>query len=158
EESDAAFRLRTEERFSVVLGNPPFSGRPANTGDWIQDLLRGYVLENGSEEQGYYTVDGSPLGERNAKWLQDDYVKFLRFAQWQIDRNGWGIVGFIVNHNCLEAPTFRGLRRSLLGTFDQVFVLDLHGNHRRRETGPEGKRDENVFAGVAQGVAVLLLV
>jgi len=98
------------------------------------------------------------LGETNMKWLQDDYVKFLRLAQWMIDRNGEGVVGFVVNHNCLEAPTFRGLRRSLLRTFDQIFALDLHGNQRRRETGPGGERDENLFSGVAQGIAVLLLV
>ncbi|MFL6264363.1 MAG: type ISP restriction/modification enzyme [Thermoanaerobaculia bacterium] len=158
EEADAAFRLRTGESFSVVLGNPPFRGRSANTGSWIQDLLRGYVLADGRQDQGYFTLDGHTLGERNLKWLQDDYVKFLRLAQWLIDRNGRGVVGFVVNHNCLEAPTFRGLRRSLLGTFDQIYALDLHGNQRRRETGPEGQRDENVFEGIAQGVAVLFLV
>ena len=157
-EADAAFRLHTGESFSVVLGNPPFRGRSANTGGWIQDLLRGYVLEDGREDRGYFTLDGHPLGERNLKWLQDDYVKFLRLAQWLIDRNGWGVVGFVLNHNCLEAPTFRGLRSSLLGTFDQIYALDLHGNRRRRETGPGGQRDENVFEGIAQGVAVLFLV
>jgi predicted helicase len=157
-EADAASRLRIEESFSVVLGNPPFRGRSANTGGWIQDLLRGYMLGDGREDRGYFTLDGHSLGERNLKWLQDDYVKFLRLAQWLIDRNGQGVVGFVVNHNCLEAPTFRGLRCSLLGTFDQIYALDLHGNRRRRETGPEGQRDENVFEGVAQGVAVLLLV
>lgn len=157
-EAASSFRLRTEEHFSVILGNPPFRGRSVNTGSWIQDLLRGYVLEDGRKDRGYFTLDGRPLGERTVKWLQDDYVKFLRFAQWLIDRNGWGVVGFVVNHNCLEAPTFRGLRRSLLGTFDQIFALDLHGNQRRRETGPGGQRDENVFEGVAQGVAVLFLV
>jgi predicted helicase len=157
-EAFAVSRLRTEENFSVVLGNPPFRGRSANKGAWIQDLLRGYVLEGGREDRGYFTLDGRPLGERNLKWLQDDCVKFLRLAQWLIDRNGQGVVGFVVNHNCLEAPTFRGLRRSLLGTFDQIYALDLHGNQRRRETGPEGQRDENVFEGIAQGVAVLFLV
>lgn len=158
EEAFAASRLRDEESFSVVLGNPPFRGRSANRGGWIQDLLRGYVLEDGREDRGYFTLDGRPLGERNLKWLQDDYVKFLRLAQWLIDRNGQGVVGFVVNHNCLEAPTFRGLRGSLLATFDRIYALDLHGNQRRRETGPEGQRDENVFEGVAQGVAVLFLV
>jgi predicted helicase len=157
-EAGSSFRLRTEERFSVILGNPPFRGRSVNTGEWIQELLRGYLLDDGREDQGYFTLDGRPLGERTVKWLQDDYVKFLRLAQWLIDRNGWGVVGFVVNHNCLEAPTFRGLRRSLLDTFDQIFALDLHGNQRRRETGPSGQRDENVFQGVAQGIAVLFLV
>jgi hypothetical protein len=157
-EAEAADRLRLEAPISVVVGNPPFRGRSANTGSWIKGLLHGYELEGGRADEGYFALDGRPLGERNVKWLQDDYVKFLRLAQWIIDRNGEGIVGFVVNHNCLEAPTFRGLRRSLLRTFDQVFALDLHGNQRRREAGPAGQRDENVFEGVAQGIAVLLLV
>jgi predicted helicase len=157
-EAESADRLRLEAPFSVVLGNPPFRGRSANQGSWIRGLLRGYELEGGRTDEGYFALDGRPLGERNVKWLQDDYVKFLRLAQWIVDRNGEGIVGFVVNHNCLEAPTFRGLRRSLLRTFDQVFALDLHGNRRRRETGPAGQPDENIFEGVAQGIAVLLLV
>lgn len=151
-------RLRSEERISVVLGNPPFSGRSANQGSWITELLRGYTLPDGRTGEGYFTLDGLPLGERNVKWLQDDYVKFLRLAQWMVDRNGRGVVAFVVNHNCLEAPTFRGLRRSLLHTFDQIFALDLHGNQRRREQGLDGRRDENVFEGVAQGIGVLFLV
>jgi hypothetical protein len=157
-EAEAADRLRTEAPLSVVLGNPPFRGRSVNTGRWITDLLQGYELEDGRTDEGYFKLDGQPLGERNVKWLRDDYVKFLRLAQWIIDRNGRGVVGFVVNHNGLEAPTFRGLRCSLLRTFDQIYALDLHGNQRRRETGPAGLRDENVFAGVAQGIAVLLLV
>jgi predicted helicase len=158
EEAQLANRVRADSSISAVLGNPPFSGRSANTGGWIRDLLRGYVLPDGRIDEGYFTVDGRPMGERNCKWLQDDYVKFLRLAQWMIDRNGEGVVGFVVNHNCLEAPTFSGLRQSLLRTFDQVYALDLHGNQRRREAGPGGERDENVFAGVSQGIAVLLLV
>lgn len=157
-EAQAVHRLRSETPFNVVLGNPPFNGRSANRGSWIGDLLRGYTLPDGRTDEGYFNLDGRSLGERNVKWLQDDYVKFLRLAQWMIDRNGSGIVAFIVNHNCLEAPTFRGLRQSLLRTFNQIFALDLHGNQRRREKGPDGQRDENVFEGVAQGIAVLFLV
>ncbi len=158
EEAQGAHRVRADSALSVVLGNPPFSGRSANTGSWIRDLLRGYILPDGRRDEGYFSMGGRPLGERNVKWLQDDYVKFLRLAQWMIDRNGEGVVGFVVNHNCLEAPTFRGLRQSLLRTFDQIYALDLHGNQRKREVGPAGERDENVFAGVAQGIAVLFLV
>jgi predicted helicase len=150
-------RLR-EERFAVILGNPPFRGHSANPGVWIADLLRGYALPDGRTERGYFQVDGRPLGERNLKWLQDDYVKFLRLGQCMIDRAGQGIVAFVLNHNCLDAPTFRGIRRSLLGSFDQIFALNLHGNQRRRERGVAGERDENVFQGVAQGIAVLFLV
>lgn len=144
------------EPANVVIGNPPWRGDSANRGAWIADLLRGYPLPGGGEDEGYFRVDGGPLGERNPKWLSDDYVKFLRLAQWQIDQSGAGVVGFVLNHSFLDALTFRGLRRSLLRTFQEIYVLDLHGNARRR--GSEGDRDESVFAGVAQGAAILLLV
>jgi predicted helicase len=144
--------------FNVVLGNPPWRGHSANQGAWIEGLLHGYERPDGTWDEGYFRIDGRPLGERNSKWLHDDYVKFLRLAQWRIDQTGEGIAAFVVNHNCLEAPTFRGLRRSLLGTFDEIHVLDLHGNRRRRERAPDGRADENVFTGVAQGAALLILV
>jgi len=137
--------------FNVILGNPPWRGRSSNKGAWINALLHGYRLPDGREDEGCFRVDGARLGERNPKWLHDDYVKFLRLAQWLIDRNGAGIVAFVLNHNFLDAPTFAGLRRSLLRTFHEIYVLDLHGSARRRERG-------NVFSGVAQGAAVLLLV
>lgn len=144
EQAARAGRIKSAEPVKVMLGNPPYNGRPAREGAWIRDLLR-----------DYFQVDGKPLAERNPKWLRDDYVKFLRLAQWVVDRQGAGIVAFVVNHNCLEAPTFRGLRRSLLRTFDRIYALDLHGNARKQA---EDRGDENVFEGVAQGVAVLLLV
>jgi predicted helicase len=142
----------------VLIGNPPWSGHSANQGSWITSLLRGYSFADGREEEGYFRVDGEPLGERNPKWLSDDYVKFLRLAQWRIDQSGEGIVAFVVNHNGLDALTFRGFRRSLMGTFEEIFALDLHGNQRKRERSPGDGPDENVFSGVAQGAAILLLV
>jgi hypothetical protein len=116
--------------FNVVLGNPPWRGQSANRGAWIEALLHGYAWPDGTWDEGYFRVDGRPLG----------------------------IVALVVNHNCLEAPTFRGLRRSLLRSFDEIYVLDLHGDRRRRERTPDGQADENVFDGVAQGAALLLLV
>lgn len=95
EQAAKASRVKAEEPVAVVLGNPPYNGRPAKEEVWIADLLR-----------DYFQVDGKPLKERNPKWLRDDYVKFLRFAQWVIERQGEGIVAFVVNHNCLDAPTF----------------------------------------------------
>ena len=157
-EAAKAARVRAGEPMTVILGNPPFNGRPASTSGWITELLRGYTLPGGRADMGYFSQGGRPLGERNLKWLHDDYVKFLRLAQWMIDRAGEGIVAFVVNHNALEAPTFRGLRHSLLNTFERIYALDLHGNRRRKESGPSGERDENVFEGVAQGIAVLVLV
>jgi len=102
-------------------------------------------------------VDGQPLGEKNPKWLQDDYVKFLRFAQWKIHRAGRGIVAMITNHGYLDNPTFRGMRQSLLKTFDEIYILDLHGNSLKGETAPDGGPDENVFD-IRQGVAIAIFV
>ena len=136
--------------YTVVLGNPPYAGHSANNGKWIRDLLR----SGGS--QSYFEVDGAPLKERNSKWLNDDYVKFLRFAQWTIDRSGHGVIGFITNHSYLDNPTFRGMRESLIDSFPRMFLLDLHGNAKKKERAPDGGKDENVFD-IQQGVAVGLL-
>ncbi|HSS51505.1 MAG TPA: DNA methyltransferase, partial [Thermoanaerobaculia bacterium] len=152
------FEPSEERTVPMLLGNPPWCGHSVNQGRWITSLLRGYPLPDGREEEGYLRVDGQPLGERNSKWLSDDYVKFLRLAQWRIDQSGEGIAAFVVNHNGLDALTFRGLRRSLMGTFEEIYAFDLHGNQRKRERAPDGGPDENVFSGVAQGAAILLLV
>ena len=96
-------------------------------------------------------------GEKNPKWLQDDYVKFLRFAQWKIQQAGRGVVGMITNHGYLDNPTFRGMRQSLMQTFDAIFLLDLHGNSLKKETCPDGSPDQNVFD-IRQGVAIAFFV
>jgi len=157
-ESREADQIKQEERISVMIGNPPWAGHSANPDAKYNQLLEGYRLADGRSDEGYFRLDGEPLGERNPKWLRDDYVKFLRFAQWKVDQNGEGIVGFVTNHGWLDGTTFRGMRRSLLRTFDEVYVLDLHGNRRRREGMPDGSgADANVF-GIEQGVAIVLLV
>jgi hypothetical protein len=156
-ESQAADRVKEEERVCVLIGNPPWAGHSANPDAFYNSLLGGYRLDDGRTDEGYFKVDGEPLGEKNPKWLRDDYVKFLRFAQWKIDQNGEGVVGFVTNHGWLDGATFRGMRRSLLRTFDEIYVLDLHGNRRRRERHPDNGPDENVF-GIEQGVAIVLLV
>ncbi len=130
----------------VITGNPPYSGHSRNTGVWITEKI-----------DAYKTVDGKPLGEKNPKWLQDDYVKFIRFAQWKMEQVEEGVVGIITNHSFLDNPTFRGMRQSLMQTFNQLYVLDLHGNAKKKEKTPEGGKDENVFD-IEQGVAVSLLV
>ena len=150
-EAEAVDQAKRSGRFTVVLGNPPYSGHSANKGDWIRDLLR----SGGTES--YFAVDGEPLNERNPKWLNDDYVKFLRFAQWTIDRAGRGVLGFITNHSYLDNPTFRGMRESLIESFPRMFLLDLHGNAKKKERTPDGGKDENVFD-IQQGVAVGLFV
>ena len=103
--------------------------------------------------ENYFEVDGGPLNERNPKWLNDDYVKFIRLAHWQIERTGLGLLGFITNHSYLDNPTFRGMRESLAATFPRAHLLDLHGNAKKKERAPDGGKDENVFD-IQQGVAV----
>ena len=153
-EAQEAEAVKREKPVMVVLGNPPYSGHSANKGAWIADLMRGRI--DGSPES-YFTVDGGPLGERNPKWLNDDYVKFIRFAQWRIERTGEGVLGFVTNHGYLDAPTFRGMRQSLMATFDEIHMLDLHGNARKKERAPDGGPDQNVFD-IQQGVAIGLFV
>ncbi|GIV87381.1 MAG: DNA methyltransferase [Chloroflexus sp.] len=153
EESHHAAQVKKNEPILVILGNPPYSGISANQNEWTEKLLKTDI----DGAQSYYTVDGQPLGEKNPKWLQDDYVKFLRFAQWKIHKAGRGIVAMITNHGYLDNPTFRGMRQSLLKTFDEIYILDLHGNSLKRETAPNGGPDENVFD-IRQGVAIALFV
>ena len=153
EESHLAGKVKKEQSILVILGNPPYSGISANTNEWTERLLKEDI--NGT--QSYYKVDDKPLGEKNPKWLQDDYVKFLRFAQWKIEKTGFGIVGMITNHSYLDNPTFRGMRQSLMKTFNEIYILDLHGNSLKKETAPDGGKDENVFD-IRQGVAIAVFV
>ncbi|WP_242678328.1 N-6 DNA methylase [Helicobacter pylori] len=95
--------------------------------------------------------------EKNPKWLLDDYVKFMRFAQNKIKSLGHGLFGFISNNAFLDNPTFRGLRRSLLECYDELYILNLHGNARKKEETPQGAKDENVF-NIMQGVSINLFV
>jgi hypothetical protein len=146
--------VKGERPVMVVIGNPPYRKQSANKGDWITKLLRGKV--DGSAES-YFSVEGQSINEKNPRWVSDDYVKFIRFAQWRIERTGEGILGFITNHNYLDAPTFRGMRESLISAFDEIYILDLHGNTRSRESAPNGAADENVFD-IQQGVVITFFV
>ena len=150
--------VKKEKPILVVMGNPPYSGMSANKGKWIDNLLKkGYTKANGTRDEGYYVVDGKPLGERNPKWLQNDYVKFIRFAQWKIDKSGEGVVGIITSHSYLDNPTFRGMRQSLIKSFNTIYILNLHGNSRKKEKSPDGTKDENVFD-IQEGVAIAILI
>jgi len=112
---------------------------------WIGELIEDYKL-----------IDGQWFGERK-HWLQDDYVKFIRFAQWKLDTAGEGVLGFITNHGYLDNPTFRGMRQSLMNSFDEIYLLDLHGNSLKKERCPDGSEDKNVFD-IRQGVAIALFI
>ncbi len=153
DECAMANKVKHQDPILVIMGNPPYSGASENSNAWTESLLKSDL----DGAQSYYTVDGKPLGEKNPKWLQDDYVKFLRFAQWKIHKAGKGIVGMITNHGYLDNPTFRGMRQSLMNTFDEIYVLDLHGNAKKKESCPDGSKDENVFD-IQQGTAIILMV
>jgi hypothetical protein len=145
EEANATAEIKRDKPIMVVLGNPPYSGVSANRGEWITRLLADYRF-----------VDGEPLGEKKV-WLKNDYIKFLRFGQWRIEQTGHGVLAFITDHSYLDSPTFRGMRRHLQNVFDDIYILNLHGNAKRRETAPDGSADENVFD-ITQGVAIALFV
>jgi predicted helicase len=135
----------------VVLGNPPYSGESCNKSVWITQLMELYKRE----------PDGGKLKERNSKWINADEIKFIRFAHWRIAQTGHGIVGYIASHTWLSAPIFRGMRAALLRDFDDIYVLDLHGNSNKKEKTPVAHAaygdDKNVFD-IQQGVAILFLV
>ena len=153
QESHLAGKVKKEQPLLVIVGNPPYSGHSANKNEWTEKLLK----ENINGAYSYYVIDDKPLDEKNSKWLQDDYVKFLRFAQWKIQKAGFGVVGMITNHSYLDNPTFRGMRQSLMKTFNEIYLLDLHGNNLKRESSPDGSKDENVFD-IRQGTAIALFV
>ena len=155
-EAASASEVKKDAPIMVVIGNPPYSGHSANKGEWIANLLRG-IDGAGNQTSNYFEVDGKPLGERNPKWLNDDYVKFIRFSQHRIEQTGYGVLGFITNHGYLDNPTFRGMRQALLETFDDLYLLDLHGNSKKKEKSPDGSKDENVFD-IQQGVAIAIFV
>ena len=130
----------------VMIGNPPYSGESQNKGEWIMKLIDDYKKEPGSETR---------VG--NTKWLNDDYVKFIRLAQYYIEKNSTGVIGFINPHGFLDGLTFRGMRWNLLKTYDKIYTINLHGNSKRSESGEEGLKDENVFD-IQQGVSINLFI
>jgi hypothetical protein len=142
EEANAARAVKSELPILVVMGNPPYSGHSANKNPWIEKLIR-----------DYYFVDGEPLGEKNPSWLLDDYVKFIRFGQWRIDKTNHGILALITNNGYLDNPTFRGMRQNLMKSFHDICLLNLHGNSKKKERNVDGGRDQNVFD-IQQGVSV----
>ena len=156
EEANAAANIKRDLPIMVVMGNPPYSGHSANRSWEIRDGKKARTFI-GNLVQDYYKVDGRPLGEKNPKWLQDDYVKFIRFGQWRIEQTGAGILAFITNHGYLDNPTFRGMRQQLMNAFTDIYILNLHGNAKKKEKSPDGSKDENVFD-IQQGVAIGIFV
>ncbi len=148
--------LLSNTKINVIIGNPPYSGHSANKNEWITNLMRGQSIE-GTRSINYFELDGEKLGEKNPKFLNDDYVKFILYSQWIIEKTGYGIVGFVTNHGYLDNPTFRGMRYELLKTFNKIFILDLHGNIKKKEKSPDGSKDENIFD-IQQGVSIAFFI
>lgn len=148
DEASAANRIKRDCPVMVMIGNPPYSGESQNKGEWIMHLMEDYKKEPGGETQ---------LKERNPKWINDDYVKFIRLAQYYIERNKYGVIGFINPHGFLDNPTFRGMRWNLLKTFDKIYTINLHGNNKKKEVCPDGSPDENVFD-IQQGVSINMFI
>ncbi len=147
-EANEANHIKRDTPVMCVIGNPPYSGESANKGKWIMDLMEDYKKEPGGKVK---------LKERNPKWINDDYVKFMRYGQHYVEKNGEGILAFINPHGFLDNPTFRGMRWNLLKTYDKIYTIDLHGNSKKKETTPEGGKDDNVFD-IQQGVSINILI
>jgi len=143
-ESQSAQEIK-DKPILVITGNPPYSVVSKNKGEWISNLIEDYKY-----------VDGVHFNEKKHS-LQDDYVKFIRFAQDKMEKVEQGIIGIITNHSFLDNPTFRGMRKSLMTTFDQLYFIDLHGNAKKKEKTPDGEKDENVFD-IEQGVTISIFI
>ncbi len=138
--------IKNDTPIMVVIGNPPYSGESAS-GDTFNEELEEYKKE----------ATGEKLKEKNSKWINDDYVKFIRLAQMFTDKNNEGVIAYVNNHSFLDNPTFRGMRYNLLKSFDKIYIIDLHGNAKKNETCPDGSKDENVF-NIQQGVSINIFI
>lgn len=141
EESRYAADIKSNHPIMVVMGNPPYSVSSSNKSLWIQNLIKDYKKD---------------LNERKIN-LDDDYIKFIRFAEEMIMKNGSGVVAMITNSSYIDGITHRQMRKHLMETFDKIYVLDLHGSTMKKETASDGGKDENVFD-IMQGVSIVLMV
>ena len=147
-EAKGANRIKRDMPIMCVIGNPPYLGEGGKSEGWLGQLMDDYKKEPGGIEK---------LKERNPKWINDLYVKFIRMSSHLIEKNGEGVLGFITNHGYLDNPTFRGMRWRLMKDFDKIWILDLHGNAKKKEVSPDGSPDKNVFD-IQQGVAIIIAV
>ncbi|ABI64633.1 adenine specific DNA methyltransferase [Maricaulis maris MCS10] len=147
-EAKGANTIKRDMPIMCVIGNPPYLGEGGVSEGWLGQLMDDYKKEPGGIEK---------LKERNPKWINDLYVKFIRMSSHLIEKNGEGVLGFITNHGYLDNPTFRGMRWRLMKDFDRIWILDLHGNAKKKEVSPDGRPDKNVFD-IQQGVAIIIAV
>ena len=142
QESNEASHIKRDCPVMVMIGNPPYSVSSSNNSDYILRLLNDYKKN---------------LNERNIQPLSDDYIKFIRLGQEYISKTGEGILAFICNNSFIDGIIHRQMRKELMGKFDEIYILDLHGNSRKKETAPDGSKDENVFD-IMQGVSINIFV
>jgi len=140
-EASDANHIKRDTPVMIVLGNPPYAVSSSNKGEWITDLLKTYKKN---------------LGERKLN-LDDDYIKFIRYGQYLVEKNGEGVLAYISNNSFIDGITHRQMRKSLLKSFDKIYILDLHGNAKKQEVAPDGGKDENVFD-IQQGVSINIFV
>jgi len=134
-EAEEANAIKRDVPVLVVIANPPYNVSTQNKNDWIDGLIEDYKYEPDTQTQ---------LTEKKLN-LDDDYVKFIRFGQYLVEKNQSGILAYISNNGYLDNVTFRGMRWHLLRTFDTITIINLHGNANKREKAPDGSADENVF-------------
>ncbi len=141
-EANEANHIKRDTPIMCVIGNPPYSVSSSNKSDWIENLMQVYKKN---------------LNERNIQPLSDDYIKFIRYGQYYIEKNGEGILAYISNNSFIDGLIHKSMRLELLKTFDKIYILDLHGNSKRKEKTPDGSRDENVFD-ILPGVSISLFI
>ncbi|NBR13429.1 MAG: hypothetical protein EBQ94_05055 [Flavobacteriales bacterium] len=142
QEANEANAIKKDAPVMVVLGNPPYSVSSNNKSPWIEKLTADYKKD---------------LNERNIQPLSDDYIKFIRFGQHFIEKTGEGILAYISNNSFIDGIIHRKMREELMKTFDKIYILDLHGNAKKKETAPDGSADQNVFD-IMQGVSINIFV
>lgn len=147
-EAARANEAKDKTPFTVVIGNPPYKGHSMNP-----SKIKGKLTFAGEIIQRFFQVRGEPLGEKNPKWLNNDYVKFIAFAMRQIESSGVGVLGYITSNSWLDSSTFRGVRTEVMDCFSQLRIVDLHGNINKKEVAADGTRDEGVFA-IEEGTCI----
>lgn len=166
DESHLAGKVKKEQPVLVVLGNPPYSVSSANKSKFIDGYLdrKESIDKRGRRRTLNVYIKGilddykeAVSSEGNIQPLSDDYIKFIRFAHWKIDNAGEGVIGMITNNSYLSGLIHRGMRKSLLESFNEIYILNLHGNSRLGEKSPDGSKDENVFD-IMQGVSIAIFV
>ena len=142
QEANEANYIKRDTPVMVVMGNPPYSVSSSNKSEWIESLTADYKKD---------------LNEKNIQPLSDDYIKFIRFGQHFIDKNGEGVLAYISNNSFIDGLIHRQMRKNLLESFDKIYILDLHGNSKKKEACPDGSVDQNVFD-IMQGVSINIFI